>query len=127
MDGASNQSDHELRYADYLNRQTSSWNRKCKQCGGRFLRDRVYHDYEVCPECLERNRTERDVPKTEEQLLALEAERRARIEADWSNSILEICRNCGRSYKSALGNTAGAKVCPECQRREERNVNDDAK
>jgi CRISPR/Cas system-associated protein Cas10 (large subunit of type III CRISPR-Cas system) len=89
--------------------------KKCKECGKRFLRNLDY-DYEVCPDCLERNRAQRDAPKTEEQLRAWREEELARAKTDWSHSILETCKVCKNNYKATLTVAPAAKICPDCQR-----------
>jgi hypothetical protein len=96
-----------------------SWNKKCKECGNWFLRNRIDYDYEVCPDCLERIRAQRDAAMTEQQLRAWREEELACAKADWSHSVLEICKVCKNSYKAPLTDAHAPKICPHCQRANE--------
>jgi ribosomal protein L32 len=112
MDDFEPKFDHEQRWAERINRQKSDWNKKCKECGNWFMRNRIDYDYEVCPDCLERIRAQRDAPKTEQQI-------RAWQEADWSHSILETCKVCKNFYKAPFTDAPAPKICPDCQRANE--------
>ena len=56
---------------------------------------------------------------TEEQLRAWSEKELARAKADWSNSILEICKVCKKFYKATLTDGPAPKICPDCRRANE--------
>jgi hypothetical protein len=88
----------------------ASWTRRCCDCGQYYESSYETRDLVACPECLERNRANRERQKDNQAPATIPP-------SDWSNSILEFCKICQKPYKATLTGTVAPKTCPECLHR----------